>query len=126
MIVCSGRIEEPHSDSIKQFMKWLNFNDYKDKFVFVYNKSDLQSQQSRMTNLLEMCSIFGADTSQTSFMETSEGNRVAVKMNLTTGFPPLASFKDVRDDYNNFIQGCLSDGVNGPNANKRVPVPKSS
>ena len=43
IIVLSGRIEDPHIQAIKQFLKWLNFDKLKStgSFLFIYNKADL-------------------------------------------------------------------------------------
>jgi hypothetical protein len=129
VIVCSGRIERAHSDSIKQFMKWLSFTEYMDKFVFVYNKADTQSLETRVSNLAAMCDILKADTHQTNVWQDlpeDGGGRLAIKMNLTTGFPPSANYDQVKEDHKAFTRACLCVGPLGPNAGKRVPVDKSS
>ena len=43
VVVCSGRMEQAHTESINKLLQWLNFTKNRDKFVFIYNKSDLMS-----------------------------------------------------------------------------------
>ena len=126
VIVCSGRIEKPHSDSIKQFMRWLHFEDFKGQFVFVYNKSDPLSLEEKTNNLLEMCNIFGADTNQCSAVQDYITKEVlSINMNLTTGFPPGAGYEEVGEDHTNLTNACLC--VPGGNVKeRRIPVDKSS
>ena len=127
VIVCSGRIEKCHSESIKQFLDWLNFKNYRDKFVFVYNKADMQSQDDRINNLLEMCSIFGANINQCTIQKRNDED-LLIKMNLTTGFPPSVRYREVREDHMNLTSACLCL-TNLPGGNvkeRRIPVDKSS
>eukprot|EP00091_Calanus_sinicus_P003111 TRINITY_DN13266_c0_g1_i1.p1 TRINITY_DN13266_c0_g1~~TRINITY_DN13266_c0_g1_i1.p1 ORF type:complete len:111 (-),score=22.28 TRINITY_DN13266_c0_g1_i1:258-590(-) len=105
-------------------MEWLNFTDYKHKFVFIYNKADLQNLQERMTNLLKMCGIFGADTHQTNSM-IDNGQEISIKMNLTTGFPPGESYDAIEQDHTNFIRALLSERKESEGRKGRIPIDKN-
>ena len=62
IIVCSGRIEGTHQKAIRQFMDWLQFQKFKEKFVFIHNKSEALTEAQKIENIHSMCEIFGADT----------------------------------------------------------------
>ena len=93
IIICSGRIEGPHVDSITQFMKWLKFSEYKKKFVFVYNKCDGKTEAVKFDNLTYMCNVLGAN--QNPDINCCQN----INQNLALGFPPNASYEDVKKDH---------------------------
>ena len=121
-----GRVGENHTEAIKQFMKWLNYKDNREKFVFVYNKADTVTLESRMNSLADMCSKFDADPNHTKCTWTIEGERKVVKMKLTTGFPAGAAFAQVKEDYRDFLQACLCPDMPGPKESERIPVNKNA
>ena len=122
VVVCSGRMEKAHSDSINTFLKWLKFSGHKDKFVFVCNKSDTLSPADKMSNLLIMCETFGADTNQQLMWVPVEGPLVSIRSNLALGFPPNARFDDVATDHTDFVRAVLC-GSQWPE--ERIPLAKS-
>ena len=131
VVVCSGRIEGAHADSINKFLQWLSFSRYKDMFVFVYNKADLvQDHATREENLFQMCDLFRAEMSQNNEWLDWNGDREAINMNLTTAFPPNASYSDIKSDHEMFAKACLCAGKNniseGRMQTRRIPVDKSS
>jgi len=127
VIVCSGRIEGKHTAAILQFMDWLNYSSYRDKFVFVYNKCDGQTLGTKTANLADMCDLFGVDTFQDGVW-VDRGSWSSIRMNLTTGFPPEASYDTIEDDLTALVRAVLCTGVTGPNDSKRrrIPVSKDS
>ena len=120
VIVCSGRIERPHVEAIKQFMRWLSYSEYKDNFVLIYNKSDLLSAQRKMENLASMCSQFRVPmTGQINKRVGSEWH--TVKTSIALGFPPNANYATVKDD-----RDSLMLAVTVPRDDEvRIPVDRS-
>ena len=60
IIVCSGRMEN-NVQSIKQFMKWLQYKKYRNQFIFIYNKADhCDSEEERVDNVIGMIELLGA------------------------------------------------------------------
>ena len=51
IIVCSGRIEKGHLDSIKEIMKWLKLENYQDNVALVYTKCESMTQGKKSTEL---------------------------------------------------------------------------
>ena len=121
VIVCSGRIEGAHVEAIKQFMKWLQFEKYKKKFVFIYNKSDGLSEAEKENNLAYMCNELGADPNVDTFTYDASGNLKTWKLSLALGFPPNAEYQTIKDD---FI--TLQMAVGTPYPRQRIPVDKAS
>ena len=121
VVVCSGRIEKPHSDSIKQFMKWLSFTKYKSKFVFIYNKADLLTEAEKVKNLLNMCEMLEADTNESIVVNINNQN-ILLKQNLTLGFPPNTSYKEVKYDLSKLSTAVENEIPNYP----RIPLARSS
>ena len=121
VIVCSGRIEGAHVEAIKQFMKWLQFEKYKQKFVFIYNKSDGLSEAKKVNNLAYMCNELGADPTVVSGQYNASGNFKVWKLSLSLGFPPNAEYESIKEDFK-FLQGAVST----PFPRQRIPVDKAS
>ena len=120
IIVCSGRIEKNHEDSIKQFMEWLYFNKYKHNFSFIYNKSDGLSEAEKLENLTYMCDTLGADPKATKFARFIGDTKAHTrKLNLALGFPPNVPYKSIKDDHIN-LKYVINTSVD-----KRIPVDKS-
>jgi len=120
VIVCSGRIELPHVEAIKQFMSWLQFNKYKKNFVLIYNKSDLLSESQRMENLLMMCSQFGVPSMNYADHLLVGDAKYAIQMNLAIGFPANASYDTIKKDHESWKWAATCD------VNQRIPVDKAS
>ena len=123
VVVCSGRLEQGHVDSIKQFLSWLNYEKYRRKFVFVYNKADQMSLADRQNNLLGVCERFGVTINQQMRWHTKAGPVETIDSNLAIGFPPGASFADVARDHKNFTRAVLGGGESRMS---RIPVDKSA
>ena len=121
VIVCSGRIEGAHVEAIKQFMKWLQFERYKQKFVFIYNKSDGLSEAEKENNLAYMCNELGADPTAKTWTYDASGNRNDWKLSLSLGFPPNAKYETIKEDYI-----CLQKAVSAQFPRQRIPVDKAS
>ena len=51
VIVCSGRIETHHVQAVRQFMKWLQYKNHRNQFIFIYNKADhCDSEEQKVEN----------------------------------------------------------------------------
>ena len=103
VVVCSGRIEKVRANAIKQFMGWLQYEKYKDNFVFIYNKSDGHSPQVKTQNLLTMTEMLGAKQTEGRPVDfwNANGTRIAtrkLKKMIALGFPPGASYNDIAND----------------------------
>merc|ERR1719341_2723419 len=62
VVVCSGRIEGVHARAIKQLLHWLKYPKYKDRFMFIYNKTERLNQTEKAFNLMQMCELLGVDS----------------------------------------------------------------
>ena len=51
IIVCSGRIEKGHLDSINEIMKWLKLENFQDNVALVYTKCENMTQSKKMIEL---------------------------------------------------------------------------
>ena len=118
VIVCSGRIERGHVDSIKQFMKWLRFQEFKRKFVFIYNKSDTLDEATKLTNLAYMMNELEADPDSKVYW-VPDGT--SIDLNLALGFPEGSKYEDVQDDCIKLTRAVLV-----PYPEERIPVPVDS
>ena len=133
IVVCSGRIEMKHQQAIQKFLKWLQYSDYKENFVFVYNKSDGLSEATKLTNLQFMCETFGVDTKNQAewagnLKEILEGksNKIvwhAIDQNLALGFPPGQDYETVQKDHKQLMRATFAVP---PRDEKRIPVMKGS
>ena len=102
-------------------MKWLQFEKYKQKFVFIYNKSDGLSEAEKENNLAYMCNVLGADPTTQTLSYDASNILVDMKLSLSLGFPPNAKYESIKED---FI--CLQNAVATPIPRKRIPVDKAS
>jgi hypothetical protein len=66
IIICSGRIEGAHVEAIQQFMRWLSYEKYKQKFVLIHNKSDGLSEAEKLENISYMVDVLKGDPSAKS------------------------------------------------------------
>ncbi|CAE7254456.1 spn2 [Symbiodinium sp. KB8] len=57
VVICSGRIEAIHTESITQTLEWLRYKDYRYSFTFVYNKADLLAPSERELGVIHMCQL---------------------------------------------------------------------
>ena len=71
IIVCSGRIEGAHVEAIQQFMGWLSYEKYKQKFVLIHNKSDGLSEAEKLVNIAYMVNELKGDPDSKSTMVDS-------------------------------------------------------
>jgi len=120
VIVCSGRIENTHVQAIKQVMQWLQFKSYTQKFVFIYNKSDGLTRAEKMINVTHMCQVLGANPDSGVEWLMTDGKRLSVKLNLALGFPPGASYDNVKEDHRDLLRA-----VNAMFPKQRIPAEKS-
>ena len=118
IVVCSGRIEGNHVEAIKQCLEWLLYTTYREKFVFIYNKSDRLTDAEKLTNLAYMCNVLGADPNSYTIWE-STGYRI--NRNLALAFPPEASYDEIRKDHTS-----LTDAALAPFPRERIPLKKSA
>ena len=121
IIICSGRIEGAHVEAIQQFMRWLSYEKYKQKFVLIYNKSDGLSESEKMENIAYMVNELKGDPSSKSQMEQPNGELFEVNMNLPIGFPRGVAYSDVKEDHEKLIFATLT-----PFPKMRIPVDKQS
>ena len=121
IIMCSGRISMKHIQAIRQFMVWLSYDKFPQKFVFIYNKSDGLSEAEKLENIAYMVNALQGDPcSNIQYYEHETGEYKEVKMNLPIGFPKGASYSDVSRDHIKLINATL---VSHPK--QRIPVDKS-
>lgn len=128
VIVCSGRIEKQHADMIKQFMKWLQYSKNKNRFCFIYNKSDQLTEAEKVEGLLQMCEMLGADTKDDSYLapvrnrNKDKKTQRQIKHTLNLGFPPNAQFHEVKKDLIRLNQVATFDVPQIP----RIELSKSN
>ena len=126
IIICSGRIENKHQQAIKNFLEWLQFPQFKEKFVFIYNKSDGLTEAEKLNNVLTMCETFGAYTKSRAFWRevkpgTVETQLHEIDLNLALGFPPNENYETVEKDHKRLMRAATTTMPD-----KRIPVKKSS
>ena len=121
VIICYGRIEGSHVKAIKQFMNWLQFEKFKQKFVFIYNKSDGLTEAEKETNLAYMCNVLGADPTSETLHTDAKGLKHVWKLSLPLGFPPNAEFNAIKEDFISFQRA-----VSAPFPRQRIPVDKTA
>ena len=121
IIICSGRIEGAHVEAIKQFMSWLSFEKYKQKFVFIHNKSEGFSEAEKLENIAYMVNTMKGDPSSHSYKLQPNGDKIRISLNLPLGFPKGAAFSDVEKDHKKLIRATLAQFPE-----QRIPVDKSS
>lgn len=86
LIICAGRIENVQVSAIKDCMKWLQFDQNREKFSFIYNKSECLSEIEKYKNLTYMCDKLDADLT-TRFTDKRSGTSKQTKLNHALGFP---------------------------------------
>ena len=87
LIICAGRIENVQVSAIKDCMKWLQFDQYREKFSFIYNKSELLTEMEKIKNLTYMCDKLDADLTTRFSRKTRSGAPKQTKLNHALGFP---------------------------------------
>ncbi|EOD20974.1 hypothetical protein EMIHUDRAFT_208032 [Emiliania huxleyi CCMP1516] len=122
LVVTSGRIRKEEEESIKQMLKWLGYDPWWDKetnfsFIFVYTKTDGQSDEQKQRNLLKMCERL--DIRTTALVNTAT-NEQEMKF-MAVAFPPTAPFREIENDYK-WLQKVIftTDAVTQP-----IPVQRS-
>eukprot|EP00092_Neocalanus_flemingeri_P065048 GFUD01079034.1.p1 GENE.GFUD01079034.1~~GFUD01079034.1.p1 ORF type:complete len:432 (+),score=79.37 GFUD01079034.1:52-1347(+) len=118
VIVCAGRIEGAHKAAVKQFTKWLEYEQHKHNYVFIYNKSDGDGQDIKESNRLAMCEDFGADINVREIVKSSDGSRMSVKCVQTLGLKPGLGVSVVESELSNFKMVVLSK----PDSRISVPM----
>ena len=121
IIICSDRIEGVQVEAIKQCMDWLQFKNYKQKFSFIYNKSDRLTERLKEENLAFMCHKLDADLT-TTLNEERDGFTYQTKLNQSLGFPRDAKYEDVKDDLKNLMAITLAETM----PKKRICLEKQS
>jgi len=124
VIVCSGRMEKAHADSIRALLGWLKFKQNRNKFVFILNKSDLLSEVDKQHNLAAMLDRFDVNTEQRYTWTHEDGSVDSMKMNLALGLSPDAKFADVEHDHRSLTKAVLMGSES--DQYKRIAVDKSS
>ena len=101
LMVTSGRIRKEEEESIKQMLTWLGYQPQKSKptnysFIFVYTKTDGQSDEQKERNLLKMCERLGVRTTTLINASTKEHDGENI---MAVAFPPTAPFREIERDY---------------------------
>ena len=119
VVVCSGRIEAAHARAIKRFLSWLKYSQYKDKFMFIYNKAEGLTKEEKAFNMLQMCELLGVDGASDIGVRRDNA-AIEMKNVMATGFPPGADYETIKEDLETFKLGiaCLGDTM------PRIPVEK--
>jgi len=125
VVVVSGRLEQQHIKSIKQVMKWLNFEKHAINFHFVYNKADLiQSQATVMQNVAFMAQQLETGSHSVYLLEDDASQRRRrYPRNLALGVPPDASFDQATGLMETLVTPLLAIPFDG---SKRLRVPVST
>eukprot|EP00092_Neocalanus_flemingeri_P071690 GFUD01088148.1.p1 GENE.GFUD01088148.1~~GFUD01088148.1.p1 ORF type:complete len:655 (-),score=157.51 GFUD01088148.1:124-2088(-) len=119
-IVCSGRIERAHKEAVKNIMNWLDYEHNKENFVFLYNKSDSDSEDTRQQNLVIMCEEFDISIEQTVNIHSPNGSSLPVKCVQALGLKPGLELAEVASDLTNFRRLLISEPTSRINVN--VPI----
>ena len=123
VIVCSNRIERDHATAIKQFMGWLQYEQYKNNFVFIYNKADGLTEGEKKQNILAMIDVLDASLTEGTVKSSNTVRAKKVKMNLALGFPPNATYSQVQNDLTQLRDALTLDvSLQGQS---RIPVSES-
>ena len=111
VIVCSGRIETHHVQAVRQFMKWLQYKNHRNQFIFIYNKADhCDSEEQKVENVAGMLELLGAkQVTRTVTDDLEEGQENEVKAGISTGFPKKASYEEIAEDYNKLWRATTYD-----------------
>ena len=126
VMVCSGRVQGCHQDAMKNFMKWLKYKEFKTNFAFIYNKSDLVSEENKLDNLNDTCGMLGIDATS----KICNGNVRPTELVFTLGVPPNSEFEAIKDDLMRLQEGVLvptceeNIGFNHPeeDTHQRIPI----
>ena len=86
------RTQKDHIKPIKEVMKWLDYENHKKNFVFVYNKCDGLSRDERERNQMHVLEDIGASKIPDTYMpdpDAKEGSKkMIVSSAVAVGFPP--------------------------------------
>ena len=69
----------------------------------LYTKCDGQTEEKKKQNLLRVCDLLGATSSNTMYFTAHDGTTHFVQNALAVGFPPRASFDAIKDDYDKLM-----------------------
>ena len=108
VVVCYGRIQKDHKDSIGKFMEWLRYEKYKTNFIFVYNKQEGVPMADRQQHLVEMCSELGVDMTQNTTITSPDGSRKSIKYVHSLGIKPGTPFDSIETELIDFTMAVLS------------------
>ena len=89
-------------------MEWLSYKDHKEKFCFIYNKSDGLTENEKLTNLAYMCDVLGADLTKT-VEYVKDNQQYKLQMTQALGFPREANYEDVKYDHQKLINSTLTN-----------------
>jgi len=110
VVICTaGRIEHHHADAIKQFLKWLHYDndpntEEVDPVIFVYTKCDASSRDSPerrernkadMMDRLGALAVFTEIPARTPFNPSNDPK--VRQVNLAVGFPPDSDCLESQD-----------------------------
>ena len=95
LILCYGRIQKTHITEIRRMLEWLDYQNHKENFIFLYNKADQVDEENRSKNLWEMCSLLGVNPHIT--VNLGEGYEKS-KLARPVSFPPNVKHKTVAED----------------------------
>ena len=121
IIICSDRIEGVQVSAIKECMKWLQFKEHKEKFSFIYNKSDGLTHMEKVRNLAYMCDSLDGDLT-TRFEDRRSGTPKETNLNHALGFPRDAKYENVKEDLETLMAITLANAM----PEKRIVLHKKS
>lgn len=104
IVVCSGRIDISHAQSIRKILHWLRQPQYKSNFTFIYNKADVLNDTDRQRSVVEMCESLGVqrEVRLCPYFSQADPDRPVAARTVAncfaTGFPEGARFSDVQPD----------------------------
>ena len=78
LVVCCERITPQHTEAIKMLLGVLQFDKFKNRFAFIYNKCDDLTEEERSENVEKMCELLNSNSE-------GDGNKQPDK--LAIGFP---------------------------------------
>jgi len=147
VIVCAGRIELQQQEAVKQMMDWLQFKKYPENFTFVYNKSDMLTEEEREEALFQMCAMLeagnhvltcdralfpsavltaasgGRDSDRESAARESSISHTKKEMKLRSaiGLKPRSTYEDIKADLEQLLDSTMIP-IKGKSGYQRIPL----
>ena len=106
VIVCYGRIQKDHKDSIGKFMEWLKCTKYKTNFV--YNKQEGIPTAERSQHLITMYEQLGVDMYHDEIVSCTDVYRRSIKFAHSLGIKAGTPWDDVEPELTEFKRAVLS------------------